>query len=303
MRYLLINADDFGIGPETSRGILQLAQRGLLSGSVLMANSPHAESAVEAWRAAGGSKVLELGWHPALTNDAPVLSPSQVPSLVDEHGRFLSLGRFLRRHFLGRIDPEQVRAELTAQYQRCIELIGGPPVVVNTHHHVQVFFPVGAILKDIVCQKGRLPYLRLVREPWPMLWQVPGARIKRLFLNYHGRRAARRQRKRGFVGNDWLIGVTNPNCVGDPDFFIRLVRTVSGNVVELTCHPGLLDATLIGRDCTAEDGMMQRRVRELELLGDPRFTLACRSAGFEVIRPGRLVALYRGLEQESANAA
>ena len=72
------------------------------------------------------------------------------------------------------------------------------------------------------------------------------------------------------------------------------MRTVSGNVVELTCHPGLLDATLIGRDCTADDGMMQRRVRELELLADPRLAEACRSAGFTVLRPSQLAALYRG---------
>jgi predicted glycoside hydrolase/deacetylase ChbG (UPF0249 family) len=303
MRYLLINADDYGIGPATSEGILQLAQRGLLSSSVLMANSPYAEEAVRAWRAAGGQATLELGWHPALTNDAPLLPAAQVPSLVDEHGRFLRLGQFLRQWMRGRIDPAHVRAELTAQYERCTELLGAPPTVVNTHHHVQVFAPVGTILKDIVCRDGQVPYLRLVREPWPMLWKVPGARIKRLILNWYGRRAGRRQRRRGLVGNDWLIGVTNPSCVHDPDFLVRLVQTVPGNVVELTCHPGLLDTTLVGRDCTEDDGMLQRRVREMELLSDPRFAQACQKAGFTIIRPRELAALYRERRGKSANSA
>jgi predicted glycoside hydrolase/deacetylase ChbG (UPF0249 family) len=291
MRYLIITADDFGIGPATTQGILQLAEQGIVQCSVLMANSPYAAAAVTAWRAAG--QKLELGWHPALTNDAPVLPAAQVPSLVDARGRFFPLGVFLRKLFSRQLRHDEIRAELTAQYQRCTELLGQRPTVINTHHHIQIFKPIGGIIKELVLAHGPVPYMRLVREPWDMLWKVPGARAKRLFLNWHGRAAARRQRRLGLVGNDWLIGVTDPPCVSDPDFFIRLIRTVPGKVVELTCHPGLLDETLLGRDCTREDGMMQRRVRELELLADPRFLTTCREAGFELLAPHRLAALYQ----------
>ena len=93
-RYLLITADDFGIGPDTSRGILDLAARGAVTSTVLLANSPFAAEAVAAWRKAGGR--LELGWHPCLTLDRPVTPPDRVPSLVDDAGRFLTLTPFLR---------------------------------------------------------------------------------------------------------------------------------------------------------------------------------------------------------------
>jgi hypothetical protein len=53
--------------------------------------------------------------------------------------------------------------------------------------------------------------------------------------------------------------------------------------VELTCHPGYLDSTLIGRDCTATDGLLLRRVRELHLLRHPGFRDACRRAGFTLV--------------------
>src|SRR5947208_10841292 len=85
-RYLLVTADDFGIGPETSRGILELAARGVVTSTVLLVNSPHALDAVAAWRKAGCP--LELGWHPCLTIDAPILPPDQVPTLVGPDGRF-----------------------------------------------------------------------------------------------------------------------------------------------------------------------------------------------------------------------
>ena len=90
-RSLLVIADDFGIGPETSRGILDLAAMGRVTGTVLLVNSPYAEQAVQAWRAARCP--LEIGWHPCLTLDRPLLPPEQVSSLVDANGNFQSLGQ------------------------------------------------------------------------------------------------------------------------------------------------------------------------------------------------------------------
>ena len=77
-RSLVIMADDFGIGPETSRGILDLAVEGRVTATVLLVNSPHAESAVAAWDRAG--RPVELGWHPCLTLDTPILPPTAVRS-------------------------------------------------------------------------------------------------------------------------------------------------------------------------------------------------------------------------------
>src|SRR5262249_6486403 len=100
-RYLIVVADDFGIGPETTRGILEMAGKGLVTGSVLLANSPYAEQAVKAWRQA--CEPMEIGWSPCLTLDGPILPPAKVPSLVDSKGTFWTLGRFLKRLFFGRI--------------------------------------------------------------------------------------------------------------------------------------------------------------------------------------------------------
>src|ERR1700722_12038006 len=121
-RHLLVIADDFGIGPETSRGILDLAARGLVTGTVLLVNSPHAPAAVAAWHRSGAR--ADLGWHPCLTLDGPVSPPARVPSLVDFDGKFWPLGRFLRRLRSGRIAPQDIRTELLAQYQRFVDLVG-----------------------------------------------------------------------------------------------------------------------------------------------------------------------------------
>jgi predicted glycoside hydrolase/deacetylase ChbG (UPF0249 family) len=286
-RYLIVTADDYGIGPAVSRGILDLAARGVVTGTVLLVNSPHADEAVRAWRQAGVT--LDMGWHPCLTLDRPVLPAERVPSLVGPDGRFHSLGRFTCRWLAGRIRAADVRAELQAQYGRFRELVGRPPAVVNTHHHAQIFAPVGPVLLEVLGRRRPLPYVRRVREPWGMLTRVPGARIKRAFLNALGRRDGRRQELLGFPGNDWLAGVTDPPCVEDPEFLARWLSRVPGRVVELTCHPGYADDTLVGRDCAARDSQYARRMREYQLLRDARFAEACCRAGFTLVAPSALV--------------
>ena len=55
----------------------------------------------------GGNLPFELGWHPCLTIDAPVLPASQVPSLVAADGRFVTLGSLMKRLCLGRVDAAE----------------------------------------------------------------------------------------------------------------------------------------------------------------------------------------------------
>jgi len=290
-RYLVVTADDFGIGPATSRGILDLAADGLVTCTVLLVNSPYAPAAVDAWKATG--RRPELGWHPCLTLDRPVLPVSEVPSLVRPDGSFWPLGAFLRRLLGGALRAEEIRAELTAQIRRFEMLVGHAPTAVNSHHHVQVFSPVGRILLEVLHGDHPLPYVRRVGEPWSMLTAVPGARAKRALLSLLGRRDAARQTKLGFPGNEWLAGVTDPPCVKDPEFLSRWLARLPGNVVELTCHPGHRDETLLGRDATLSNGQMQRRVDEFHLLSRPDFREACRAAGFTRVAPEEWLAFSR----------
>jgi predicted glycoside hydrolase/deacetylase ChbG (UPF0249 family) len=291
-RYLIVTADDFGIGPETTRGILDLAAEGLVTGAVLLVTSPHAGTAVSAWERVG--RVPELGWHPCLTLDRPVLPPSMVPSLVAADGTFRPSGSLVRALLLGRVRAAEVEAELRAQLRRFLELTGQPPGFVNAHHHLHVFGGIARPLLGVLSAVASRPYVRRVREPWPLLARVRGARGKRALLSLLGRAAARRQGRLGFPGNDWLAGLTAPARAGDTEFFTRWLRHVPGRVVELVCHPGHIDATLPGRD-----GQVESRPRELHLLRQPGFRAACARAGFTLVPPSALGAL-RGAEHADA---
>ncbi len=272
-RLLLVTADDFGIGPETSRGILDLAERGAITSTVLLVNSPYARESVRLWRRRGCP--VELGWHPCLTLDRPVLPPDRVPTLVDRSGRFHGLGPFLRRIAFGRIAEAEIESELSAQYERFLEMVGHLPNNVNAHHHVHVFGPVRRSLNRILDGQSPAPFVRRVIESRSTLLQVPGGRLKRVFLSRFGQHGPN-----GLPGNDELIGITDPPRVGDPNFFLRWLSRSRGSAVELTCHPGHFDRALVGRDGTLEDGQLHRRVREYERLSDPLFLETVRTRGF-----------------------
>ena len=286
-RLLLVIADDLGIGPNTTTGILQLASQSVVTGSVLLVNSPHAEQAVSKWRQLGSP--LEIGWHPNLTLDSPLAPPSQIPSLIQTDGTFWPLKHFLKRWLLGLLDMDEIEREWQAQLERFIALVGQPPLFVNCHQHVGVFAPIGDVLARVLGRLKVMPYVRRIQEPWPLVRDLAGARLKRSFLGWLGRRQSRSLDAQGFTGNDWLAGITKPECVLDPDFFVRWLRAIPGQVVELMCHPGRLDTTLVGRDCTDADGLLQQRVNELRWLRDPSFLDAVRDAGFRLVTPSEFV--------------
>jgi predicted glycoside hydrolase/deacetylase ChbG (UPF0249 family) len=175
--------------------------------------------------------------------------------------------------------------------------VGWAPRLVNSHQHVSIFAVVGHILLEVLGRHQPLAYVRRVREPWSLIWGVRGARVKRAFLNLNGRSMSRRQEALGFPGNDWLGGVTDPPWVKQPTFFEDWLAAIPGDVVEMSCHPGYPDETLLGRDCAHGDGLLQRRVDELHLLRRPEFFQAVERAGFQLVAPSQL------LESAGAHAA
>jgi chitin disaccharide deacetylase len=170
-----------------------------------------------------------------------------------------------------------------------VTLVGHTPTFVNCHQHVGLFAPVGEILMRILAELPMKPYMRRIQEPWPMLQRLPAARWKRAFLGWLGRRMSRCQDARGFPGNDWLAGITKPECVQDPEFFARWLAAMPGDVVELMCHPGQFDSTLVGRDCTESDGLLQQRVNEFRWLRAPAFLEAVKAADFRLTTPSEFV--------------
>ena len=285
MRRLVVTADDFGLGPATSDGILALADEGLVTSTVLLANSPYAADGVARWAASG--RKLELGWHPCLTLDGPVLPARQVPSLVGPDGRFRSLGDLLLRLARGRIHPSELHAELAAQLARYGELVGEVPRVVNGHHHCHTFPVVRGVLREVLGESDGPRWMRRTVEPRGARFRF-GAKLKRALLRHWGHQSLPLDAASGWVGAGELVGLIEPGELRDGAIFARWLAISTADTVELMVHPGFEDETILGRDTMTRGPQFDRRARETELL---------RASGFREAVGGFVLtaALHLGL--------
>src|SRR5215468_1191072 len=85
MRNLIVNADDLGWTAGVNRGIAEAHRNGIVTSTSLLANGCAFSDGVKAAAELPG---LGIGVHLNLTDGAPSAPPSQVPSLLDENGRF-----------------------------------------------------------------------------------------------------------------------------------------------------------------------------------------------------------------------
>ena len=112
---VVFHADDFGLTEGVNGGIVEAYQRGVLRSTSLMVTAPAFEDAVACAKAAPG---LDVGVHLTLVEEAPVLPPDRIPSLVQE-GRFWSShGTVGLRWLARRWRSEEACAELRAQLDR-----------------------------------------------------------------------------------------------------------------------------------------------------------------------------------------
>ena len=89
MKRLIINADDFGLTPGVTRGILDAHINGVVTSTSAMMNSPHIAASLAA--AQQDAPNLGMGVHLVLTWGKPVLAPEKVPTLVDDTGHFYKI--------------------------------------------------------------------------------------------------------------------------------------------------------------------------------------------------------------------
>lgn len=117
---LIIRADDVGYTVPNNQGIIRAIDEGIVTSVDLMLDCPGFEDAVEIIRQ---RPWLSVGWHAHFWG-RPVLPPEQVPSMVNEQGRF----KFRKNHdLMDTCSYDEVLQESRAQIERCIRLLGKAP--------------------------------------------------------------------------------------------------------------------------------------------------------------------------------
>ena len=237
MRRLIITGDDFGLAVPVNEAIEEAHRNGILTTASLMVGAAHAADAIER---AKRLPMLKVGLHLVLVEGRPVLSPVEIPDLVDERGAFST--RFLQaglKFFFYPGIARQLEAETRAQFQ-AFTRTGLVLDHVNAHNHMHLHPTVlNIILKvgqDFGLRSIRLPYepllpsLRVCRDAWAvrvmtwaMLW--PWTRLVKL-----------RVKSAGMECNDFVFGLHDSGHLTS-DLFDRLIRCLPAGVTEIYCHP------------------------------------------------------------------
>jgi len=260
---LVITADDLGMSPGVTRGILDACRDGVVRSASLLVTFPDGP---EAAALAREERRLEVGLHLDLVGGHPVSDPARVRSLVDAHGRFHRLGPFTARLIAGRIRAGEVALELRAQADRAAAL-GVPAAAWDSHRHVHLLPPLLRIVAPLARERG-VRWLRRATPP------RAGAALKAQLLGLATAIGA--PFAWGIPGNDWFIDLSTlrdrPEAAG-----VALFATYGG-VGEIAAHPAHPDPAL---EATG-DGLVLRRHDDLVVLTDPRLRAAL---GDDTVRP------------------
>jgi chitin disaccharide deacetylase len=241
---LIVNADDFGLTSGVNRAIIELHRAGVLTSTTLMAKAGATGEAVELARYCPG---LGIGCHVVLVDGEPVLSPREVPSLVEKHtGRFpAKLTTFLRRLISGRVHPAEVEAEVGAQIAS-LKNQGLHLTHVDTHKHTHAF---PAVVRPIL-RAARSAGIGAIRNPFEPEWAVratPRASIVRSgevwALRRFGPNFRRLLEEEGIKSADGTIAIAATGVVSE-DTVRTLLASLPEGTWELVTHPGYNDQDL-----------------------------------------------------------
>ena len=249
MNEVIVTADDLGLSPGVTRGILEAHRNGVVRSCSLLVTFAHGQEAAEVARAERG---LEIGLHIDLVGGRPVSDPAAVASLVRADGRFHQLPDFIARLLTGRIRSAEVAVEIRAQVERARDW-GIDALAWDSHQHTHLMPPVAVVVARLAREHG-VRYLRRARPP------RAGAALKAQLLGAASLVDA--LLIRGLPGNDWLVDLSALRK--RPDAAAVALYAAYPGLGEIIAHPGYPDDALRATG----DGLVLRRHDDLQVLTD-----------------------------------
>ncbi len=270
---VVLCADDYGLSPGVSRGILDLARKGRISATGSMTNIPAFREAAAPLRELAGT--VGLGLHLTLTAGAPL---GAMPRLAPD-ARLPPLGRILALSLSGRLHAAEIRPEIERQIDAFAAAMGRLPDFVDGHQHVHVLPGIRGALLAALAARGWRGWLRDPGDRPGAIRARPQAR-KALVVAGLGLGFRAEARRAGFATNRGFSGFSDfADGDGVAAAFERSFAAL-GPAPVVMCHPGEIDEGL-----RALDPVVASRPLELAYLGSARFGAFLEREGLRLV-PG-----------------
>lgn len=239
---LIVNGDDFGASEEVNEAIVRGFKEGCLTSCSLMVTGKAFDHAV---RLAKENEKLAVGIHLVTVKGRAVLPHNDIPSLVDEVGRFpedpTAAGL---KYFFSAQARRELRKELEAQFAKFAST-GLMLSHVDSHLHMHINPVIFRMAVELAKQYGA----RRMRAPEDDLWAAlrfePDQAVTKSFFALVFRLLTRRMKKelleQGFVFPDRVYGHFQSGRMSEEYvlFILDQLRTAAG---EIYFHPAVYDA-------------------------------------------------------------
>jgi predicted glycoside hydrolase/deacetylase ChbG (UPF0249 family) len=248
---LIINADDFGISPAVTDGILEAHAAGTVTSTSMMVQCPGWEDAVG--KVVGGS-TLGIGLHFNLLVGAPLVPA--VTTMDSRTGKFPSLPAITTRALAARLDTSEVEAECEAQC-KAIEAIGVRLTHIDSHRHTHALPVVRGAVARVAAKRG-IPLRRPVESHRRFANDLPSQLHRAVIAwSWHATTLSATRTR----APDHFIGVSMQGGDRFERQLLHVLDHLPAGSVEMMVHPGRVDSAL-----ESVDGYTWQRKLELTAL-------------------------------------
>ena len=232
-KYLIINADDFGLDENIDRGIAESFAAGLIKSASLVPNGAAFGHALNL----ANEHSVAIGIHLCLTAEKPVLSREGVKSLINEEGLLSKDCYSLICKIYGKkIKLSEIERELEAQIKKVLDS-GIIPTHLDGHDYIHLIPPVFDIIIKLAVKYG----IKWIRYPAITsrdihCFSVSGC-CKKMWLDIFSAGQIKNLSKSGVKFPDFSYGIMLSGRL-NTDMMNVILQKIDSGISDITCHPG-----------------------------------------------------------------
>ncbi|MDF2541369.1 MAG: ChbG/HpnK family deacetylase [Herbinix sp.] len=279
-RYLIINADDFGICTETNIAIEHLFREGRITSTTVMVCAQEAKAAL---MIANHDNRIKMGLHSTFNSDFTSIPWKSASgrnlnlSFVDAEGNF----PHDLREFYQRAERNEVIMELEAQYQ-LIKETGYNPTHMDSHCGALYGLTGKSFLKEALefCSKHQLPFRFPKSKRY--LQTIFGKDLPASIEESHGTAVCMAKRCQVALPDDIITNPWNVTEIGSyerlKEFYLKTIIECKDGITELFLHPSMENKQFVNH--TKE---WQKRIWEYQFLLDEDFMQVIRKEEIKLV--------------------
>ena len=222
-KFLIVNADDFGLCAEITTGIVKAHTDGIVTATSIVANGEYLNEGIKLLN----DNRLDAGIHLTFVGGEKPLT-GRITGITDDNGNFRkSYREILPNLITGQFDRAALKKELYAQFA-LLKDSGVQPSHIDSHQHLHLMPSVRNMTIELAKHFG---------IKWVRLTTSGAEGLKNMALNLLSGQMKLRLRKEKIGSADSFIGFRQRGRIDERSLFL-MMRRVKEGVTELMVHPG-----------------------------------------------------------------